>query len=209
MELRGNGRQLPFKFGRSTHQGRHLLLTAGERSPAVAPSTTCSSCLTNLIALGTDVKEKALGRASLGMLAVVSVLLAACGTPPAKDFKGSWHPVNRYQSAPTEIPLQNQYTFFAAPIDETLKSMLTRWANDTDRSLDYQLSDDVTLYRPVATIRTTDIEAAAAELNKIYAAQGVRVIAKSGEILVQSANTVPFGAGSVSTDTAKPKAAKP
>lgn len=137
------------------------------------------------------------------------MFLAACGTPPAKDFKGSWHPVNRYQSTPTEIPLHRKYTFFAAPIDETLKSMLSRWANDTDRTLDYQLSYDVTLYRPVATLRTTDLEAAATELNNIYAAQGVRVIAKPGEILVQSANGLPPPSTPEATEALKPKVAQP
>lgn len=158
---------------------------------------------------GVDVKEKTLGRIAIGALALATMLLAACGTPPAKDFSGSWHPVNRYRSTPTEIPLHQQYTFFAAPIDETLKSMLGRWANDTDRTLDYQLSYDVTLYKPVATIHTTDIEAAATELNDIYAAQGVRITTKPGEIMVQSTDAVSLPLPSASTDAAKPKAAKP
>ena len=154
-------------------------------------------------------KEKIFGRTAIGMLALVSMLLAACGTPPAKDFKGSWHPVNRYQSAPTEIPLHGRYTFFAAPTDETLKSMLTRWANDTDRTLDYQLSYDVTLYKPVATLRTTDLEAAAAQLNDIYAAQGVRVSAKPGTIVVQSSSALSPPMSPAPSDAAKAKAAKP
>ncbi len=143
------------------------------------------------------------------MLALVGVLLVACGTPPAKDFKGSWGPINRYRSAPVQIPLHSQYTFFAAPIDETLKSMLIRWANDTDRALRYELSYDVTLYQPVATIHTTDIEAAATQLNAIYAAQGVRVTAKSGEILVQSTDRLPSSSTPASTGDAKPKVAQP
>jgi len=158
---------------------------------------------------GVDVKEKTLSRIAIGALALATMLLAACGTPPAKDFGGSWHPVNRYRSAPTEIPLHPQYTFFAAPIDETLKSMLGRWANDTDRTLDYQLSYDVTLYGPVATIHTTDLEAAATELNNIYAAQGVRIATKPGEIVVQSTDAVSLPSPSASTDAAKPKAARP
>ncbi len=142
----------------------------------------------NIYDFGVDVKEMTFGLAASGTLMLATMILAACGTPPAKDFGGAWHPVNRYRSAPTEIPLHRRYTFFAAPIDETLKSMLTRWANDTDSTLNYQLSYDVTLYSPVATIRTTHIEVAASELNSIYAAQGVRVTAKPGEIVVQSTN---------------------
>ncbi|MEO8778718.1 MAG: hypothetical protein ABI389_08595 [Rhodanobacter sp.] len=143
------------------------------------------------------------------MLALAASLLVACATPPAKDFKGSWLPVNRYRSVPIEIPLHSQYTFFAAPIDETLKSMLTRWAGDTDRTLRYELSYDVTLYQPVATLRTADIEAAASELNTIYAAQGVRVMAKPGEILVQSTHRLPAPSKPTSTDSARPKVAQP
>ena len=143
------------------------------------------------------------------MLALAYIFLVACATPPAKDFKGSWLPVNRYRSAPVEIPLHAQYTFFAAPIDGTLKSMLMRWANDTDRTLGYELSYDVTLYKPVATIRTTDLKAAVAELNSIYAAQAVRVIAKPGEILVQSAHRLPTAAMPRSTGDTTPKVAQP
>lgn len=154
-------------------------------------------------------KEKILGRTAVGMLALATLLLAACGTPPAKDFGGSWRPVNRYRSAPTEIPLHVQYTYFAAPIDETLKSMLSRWANDTDRTLRYELSYDVTLYKPVAAIRTTDLDAAASQLNDIYAAQGVRVIAQPGEILVQSTDSLSPPAPDASTGKAGSEAIKP
>ena len=158
---------------------------------------------------GIDVKQKIPGRIRFGMLGLAATLLVACATPPAKDFKGSWGPVNRYRSAPIEIPLHSQYIFFAAPIDETLKSMLTRWANDTDRTLRYELSYDVTLYQPVATIHTTDIEAAATELNAIYAGQGVRVMTKPGEVLVQSAHRLPPPSTPASTDDAKAKVARP
>ena len=164
----------------------------------------------NFLTTGTDVKQKIPGRIRFGMLALAVLLLVACATPPAKDFKGSWGPINRYRSAPIEIPLHSQYIFFAAPIDETLKSMLNRWANDTNRTLRYELSYDVTLYQPVAAIRTADIEAAATDLNAIYAAQGVRVIAKPGEILVQSTYRLPpLSSRPVSTDDAKPKVAQP
>ncbi|HEV7121918.1 MAG TPA: hypothetical protein VGN24_00635 [Rhodanobacter sp.] len=137
------------------------------------------------------------------------MLLVACGTPPARDFKGAWLPVNRYRSEPVEIPLHSQYTFFATPIDGTLKSMLSRWSSDTDRTLRYELGYDVTLYQPVATIRTSNLDAAAAELNTIYAAQGVRVMAKPGEILVQSTNRVLPPATPASIEGAAPKAAHP
>jgi len=155
------------------------------------------------------VKNRIPRRVQLGTLALASLLLAACGTPPAKDFGGSWRPVNHYRAAPTEIPLHVQYTYFAAPIDETLKSMLSRWASDTDRTLRYELSYDVTLYKPVATVRTTDLGAAAAELNNIYAAQGVRVIPKPGQILVQSTNSLAPPSTPPPTDDTKAEVAQP
>lgn len=183
----------------------------GQLSCACAPArqTVGFAFPLNFLANGAHVNQKISGRIRFGALALACMLLVACGTPPARDFKGAWIPVNRYRSAPIEIPLHRQYTFFAAPIDGTLKSMLGRWSNDTDRTLRYELGYDVTLYQPVATIRTTDLDAAAAELNTIYAAQGVRVMAKPGEILVQSTHRVLPPSTPPSTDDAAPKAAQP
>ncbi len=129
--------------------------------------------------------------------------LSACGTPAAKDFRGSWKPVNRFQDSPVEIPLDQPYAFYAAPMDGTLKSMLDRWAKDTGRTLTYRLGFDVTLYRPVADIHTANLEDAASRLNQIYGTQGVWVIAHPREIVVQArasatapaAETAPRAAG--------------
>lgn len=144
------------------------------------------------------------------MLILACALLAACGTPPAKDFKGSWRAVNRYRATPVEIPLHPHYTYFAAPIDGTLKSMLARWAGDTERTLNYQLNYDVTLYQAAATLRSTDIDAAADKINTIYAAQGVRVTTTPGEILVTSTNgPAPASAPASTAGEPKAKAATP
>lgn len=142
-----------------------------------------------LLVRGNNVKQVIRGRCALAGLILATLALSACGTPPAKDFGGSWKPVNRFQSRPTAIPLNRAYTYYAAPMDETLKAMLTRWARDTDRALDYSLGYDVTLYGPVADIRTSDLQAATRQLNNIYAAQNVRVIAKPREIVVQPTGT--------------------
>ncbi|MFK2905895.1 hypothetical protein ISP17_18185 [Dyella ginsengisoli] len=140
----------------------------------------------------------------VGPVLLASLAMTACGTPPAKDFRGSWKPVNRFQDAPVEIPLDQPYTFYAAPMDETLKSMLDRWAKDTGRTLTYELGFDVTLYKPVADIHTTNLEDAASRLNEIYGAQGVLVIAHPREIVVRApaaaaaptaAQTTPRAAG--------------
>lgn len=121
-----------------------------------------------------------------GAMLLVIVALAGCGTPPARNFAGPWKPVNRFQSKPTEIPLNPAYVFYASPMDETLKTMLTRWSRDSGRELSYQLSFDVTLYQPVSGIRTTDIDDAVARLNSIYATQGVSVSANARRIEVRS-----------------------
>jgi len=120
---------------------------------------------------------------------LVSLGLVGCGTQPARDFRGSWKPVNRFQALPTEIPLDRPYTFYAAPMDETLRTMLERWAKDTGRTLDYQLGYDVTLYRPVADIHTPDLAQAADQLSTIYAAQGVQVTGQPRRILVEAATS--------------------
>lgn len=115
--------------------------------------------------------------------------LTACATHAAKDFGGSWKPVNRFQDTPTEIPLNQAYTYYASPMDETLRSMLRRWAKDSGMQFSYQLRSDYTLYKPVTRIRTTDVYAATAELSSIYATQGVSISTDGREIMVRQAGS--------------------
>ncbi len=122
--------------------------------------------------------------AVIGIPLALTFALAGCGTPPAKDFGGSWKPVNRFQDQTTEIPLAQAYTFYASPMDGTLKTMLTRWSKDTGMTLSYQLMSDYTLYKPVAQIRTRDVRSAAAELNSIYGEEGIFVTINDKQILV-------------------------
>ena len=126
--------------------------------------------------------------ALIGMPLFLTLALVGCGTPAAKDFGGSWKPVNRFQEQTTEIPLAQAYTFYASPMDGTLKTMLTRWSKDTGMTLSYQLMSDYTLYKPVAQIRTRDVRSAAAELNSIYAAESILVTINDKQILVTVAN---------------------
>lgn len=132
-------------------------------------------------------------RRSPGALAAVllGAALAGCATPPAKDFGGGWRHANGYPGHPTEIPLHTAYTFYAAPMDVTLKAMLARWARDTQRDLTYRAAFDVTLYTPVSTIRSTDIDTAVADLNRIYAAQHLHVAATDRAIVVGPAGDAP------------------
>lgn len=121
--------------------------------------------------------------------AILAIALTGCSAPAPKDYGGSWMPVNRFQSAPTEIPLSPAYTFYASPMDATLRTMLTRWAADNGLQLVYQIGSDFTLHQPVARVRTNDIHAAVSELSAIYAPQGIVVVAEGKRIVVQPAAT--------------------
>ena len=116
---------------------------------------------------GPNVDKEFLKSTRIGAALLIAAILAGCGTPPAKDFGGPWKPVNHFQNKPTEIPLNPAYVFYASPMDETLKTMLARWAKDSGRQLSYQIPFDVTLYQPVAGIRTTDVDDAVAQLKDI------------------------------------------
>lgn len=122
--------------------------------------------------------------------------LAGCGAPAPKDYGGSWAPVNRFQNAPTEIQLSPAYTFYASPMDATLRTMLGRWASDNGLQLSYRIGSDFTLHQPVAKVRTNDIQAALAELSTIYASQGIMIAADGKQIVVQAAGaTAPAAMG--------------
>ncbi len=136
-------------------------------------------------------------RLPLGLLLLA---LAGCGTPQPKDFGGAWRPVNRYQDAPMKIGLSQSYTFFASPMDGTLKTMLTRWAKDSARTLHYDLPVDYTLFGPVARIHTTDIHNAVLQLSSIYANEAVRVTVKGHAIVVEQP-------GAIASDAAASKEA--
>ncbi|HET6806332.1 MAG TPA: hypothetical protein VFH59_12925 [Frateuria sp.] len=125
----------------------------------------------------------------LGTLLLPALLLAGCGTPAAKDFGGRWKPINRLQSTTTEIPLNRAYTYYAAPMDETLRNMLVRWTGDTGMTLVYRIPSDYTLFAPVARVRTADLREAARELSEIYSAQGVVVTLAEGRLQVDRART--------------------
>lgn len=125
----------------------------------------------------------------IGTLAVI--LLAGCAAPKPKDFSGKWHPVNRFSSTVTPIPLQRPYTYFASPLDATLKTLLERWAKDTGMRVDYRLRDDFTLYTPVSAIHTADAGSALAQLNRIYAAQDVSITIDRGAFVVDVKTPTP------------------
>jgi hypothetical protein len=120
--------------------------------------------------------------------------LSACATRSAPDFKGRWRAVNHYASSTEEIPLKKSYVFYATPMDATLKTMLSRWADDSKMGLSYLHSSDFTLYGPVAQIQTSDLQAAVSQLTAVYAAEQVSVTASDNQIIVRAtrvANNAP------------------
>jgi hypothetical protein len=122
---------------------------------------------------------------------LLAIALAGCATRPAPDFGGRWKPVNRYSEAPSEIPLHQSYVFYPSPMDGTLKNMLTRWAADSNMTLDYQHYSDFTLHQAVSLIHTTSLPDAVTQLNSAYAAQGVVIAREGDKIVVRSAVAAP------------------
>lgn len=145
----------------------------------------------------------------LGTLLLPALLLAGCGTPPAKDFGGRWTPVNRFQASTTEIPLNRPYTYYASPMDETLRTMLTRWTTDTGMTLVYRLPSDYTLFAPVTKVRTSDVRQAARELSTIYAAQGVSIAVRGDRLEVDRASTLGSKIAPAAIDDASHAGAQP
>jgi hypothetical protein len=134
--------------------------------------------------------NRTLNPLAFGLVSALAMLLSACGTPAAKDFGGSWKPVNRYDDKTVEIPLAVPYTYYAAPMDATLKTMLTRWTNDTGLKLSYRLRSDFTLSKSTSQIHTSELRDAAAQLSKIYAPQGVAVIVDGPTLVIDEVSAV-------------------
>ena len=125
------------------------------------------------------------------VLLLVVAALSACATRPAPNFRGRWQPVNDLADAPQELPLSTAYTYYASPLDRTLKTMLTRWARDSRMTLSYLHGSDFTLHRPVADIRTSSLQQAVSQLNAAYAAQGIAIDADARQITVRGAASAP------------------
>jgi hypothetical protein len=117
--------------------------------------------------------------------ALVALLSCSCATSPPPDVAGRWTPVNRYAAAPDAIPLAQPYVFVATPLDRTVRTMLSRWAIDSNRTLLYQHPSDFALYRPVADIHTSRLPDALTMLNALYREQRVVVSLDGNAIVVR------------------------
>ncbi|NII53281.1 hypothetical protein [Luteibacter sp. SG786] len=127
---------------------------------------------------------------SICVLVSFAVMLSACGTPAPKDFGGSWKPVNRFEDKTTEIPLAVPYTYYAAPMDGTLKTMLSRWTADNGMKLKYKLRSDFTLTKAASAIHTSELRDAASQLSSIYGPQGVAVLISGPDLVVEEVSAI-------------------
>lgn len=177
--------------------------TESTRESADAPRARPGVCIIHA-PCGYDVKMDFFKQALLGASLSATLVLSGCAASAAKDFSGRWKPVNHFQNTPTEIPIAKTYTFYAAPMDGTLKAMLARWAKDSNLQLSYLLQSDFALYTPVAQVRTADIQDAVARLNTLYAAQDVFVTADNRRIQVRSAHAARVEAAATTSTTATP-----
>lgn len=122
-----------------------------------------------------------------------ALLLSACATR-APDFGGRWRDANRYAETTRAIPLQQAHVYAPSPADGTLRNMLQRWARDAGFRLRYEHASDYTLFAGVAGIRTSDLRQAAEQLDAVYAAQGIDIMAADNELVVR-----PVAAGTPAT----------
>ena len=134
-------------------------------------------------------------------LIALAILQAGCATRPAPDFKGRWKSVNRYAETTEAIPLHQSYVFQPAPMDGTLKNMLTRWAKDSKMSLSYLHSSDFTLHAPVAQVNTYSLEQATSLLTSIYAGQRVSVALEGNQIIVRETGSATIGSSPAAGST--------
>jgi hypothetical protein len=146
--------------------------------------------------------------AMIGIIVVFSAALSGCGTTPARDFGGSWKPVNHFEDKTTEIPLAVPYTYYAAPMDGTLKTMLTRWTTDNGMKLQYKLRSDFTLTKSASAIHTSELRDAASQLSSIYSAQGVAVVVSGPDLIVDEISSIAPPPAPVAAPAAPPAQAK-
>lgn len=115
-------------------------------------------------------------------------LCAGCAGPDVK-VSGAWQPVNALDATPRPISQAPAVQFIATPVDQTLRSLLARWAREGNWALDFRLASDFSLTQEAASIRAPSIESALTTLNGMYAAIGVQIELSSG-VLVASPRVV-------------------
>lgn len=117
---------------------------------------------------------------------VAMVLLSACGTTPAPDFRGRWREVNTIDSEPRAIPLRPLHTFIVLPSDRTLRDVLDRWGRESNRRVAYRAPMNYSVHLQATKVTAASLDAAVGQLAEAYAAQGIAIELASDAIVVIS-----------------------
>lgn len=118
-------------------------------------------------------------------LAFLVATTIGCSTNAAPGLKGRWQPVNRFAEAAEAIPIAKSNIFYVAPVDATLKTLLERWAKESEKKLSYQHPNDFTLHAQVAGIRTADLSLALVALDTAYAGHEISIAIEGQSIVVR------------------------
>lgn len=118
------------------------------------------------------------------LVPLLGVFLAGCGAT-SREWSGAWQPVHPAATAPRVLPLQGQREFYVAPLDGSLRGVLSRWARDAQLELDWHIHEDYTLFGLIATVRAADLDEALAQLSALYAGQRVDLSRVEGRIVAR------------------------
>ena len=95
--------------------------------------------------------------------------LFGCATiPQAPDFPKIWKPMNELADKPVAIALTKQHTFRVTQLDNTVKELLMRWAEEAKMPIVYDHTHDFTLFKPVLNIQSHDLNIALKQLSDLY-----------------------------------------
>lgn len=127
-----------------------------------------------------QVKTELSKRLPVLMLGVLTGCGSASGAP---DFPKVWKPVNELPEHPQAIALSPPHVYRATHLDATVKSLLSRWADEAKLPVVYAHTHDFTLFKPVLAIRQTDLKAALAELSDLYRQQNIVFEMSDGAVM--------------------------
>lgn len=110
------------------------------------------------------------------LILLVVVFIAGCSTGlTAKEPKGSWNSINTLGDKINVKELERPYYYGALPIDTSLNSMLTRWAEDTKLSVELRCRFDFSIPSKLLKSQMTSIRAAMYEISNAYFAHSVTI----------------------------------
>lgn len=106
----------------------------------------------------------------------VSLMLPACGIRQAPSFPDKhWKPIHKYSDSVNKIPLRVTRVYAAQAADKTLRTLLQRWASESGTQFVYGAGHDFSLPKDVASIKTTSLVRAVAQLGGVYRTHGVEI----------------------------------